>query len=1281
MVSKHISIKINIRKEEDQTFRSSVNDDAPAAFNLPEPFWSDYIKNKKIKPHYLTSFGEAIFRSAFNTEARENQIRDVINALTTRSHLIISIGSSDEIIHELPWELIKDPQGNFLANRRNISICRTIPGPISSPSPTHPPYRILVIISLPVEAYEEAPLNPLRELQNLYQALDDFLSRGLIKIDVCVQATRSEILRRLIEVRYNVVHFIGHGGPGGVLVLEDEKDFLRSHQADANEVQGLFRNLAVQAVVLNACHTQSASAFEPSLAFYIYHSGVPVVIANQTSVNDDQAVEAAKDIYSYLFLPGQNPAGALDMARLKITDWWKPVIFVSPELKSGELFLPPAEEPSVIREKGILHGLGTLGTTRVYVYRYRPLREITQYFFSGEKAVVLHGLGGVGKSFMADYLARFLRPEFAHVIALNMNDFIGSGVRGVLEKILRQFEENKVISSGDASSIGKTRAISLSWRELNQALNYISWLLILDNFEHFQDRRGLVKDEEMKEFLRVLRGEDWRGRFLITSRLIPYLDQRSSLEPVVEIGTYDEAERLFLLSSLSEKEAKAILESQVVAGLGWHPLALNLFLQMPTTRVETILGRQEMREVFDDFYRDYVTENQKAFSRIFSLQYPFSLGLLEAVVGDPDLVELLFRRLRVFQVRGEMIQLYPIFIQAFQDQCPLSPEEHRRLTNTLAQTEAENIGDSLNRFKVLEEALSRKEIPNEKTNEFNSSLAEEANNIGGYFSNYGRIDEAIFFLERALEIRKKLSGEKHPDVATSYNNLGMAYKTKGDLGKAISYYVKALDTAKDLFGEKHLFIATSYNNLGCVYQEKGDLNNAISFHKKALGITKDLFGEKHSAVATSYNNLGIAYKTKGDLEKAISYYEKALEIVKDLFGQKHPHIAISYDNLGMAYHTKGDPDKAISYLEKALGIRKDLFEEKHPDIATSYNNLGMVYHVKGELDKATSYYEKALEIMKDLFGENHPNVATSYNNLGGAYQDNGDLDKAIFYYEKALGIAKDLFGENHPNVATSYNNLGGAFKDKQNLDKAITNYEKALGIWKNLFGEKHPNVATSYNNFGIVYQDKGDLDNAISYLEKALEIRKDLFGESHPAVATSYNNLGCAYQAKGELNKAIFYFEKALGTVKDIFGKNHPQVATFYFNLGTVYQVQGDLDKATSYYDKSLLIYGIIGFRLDEIKTCIVLVNLLLKQSRTDKAAERFCQALDILNFLWAGGEKPALVIQADQVLKLAGELEDELKKDKYYQCRNMIKQLQEELEPLLMILHEIPASPPEKDK
>ena len=69
----------------------------------------------------------------------------------------------------------------------------------------------------------------------------------------------------------------------------------------------------------------------------------------------------------------------------------------------------------------------------------------------------------------------------------------------------------------------------------------------------------------------------------------------------------------------------------------------------------------------------------------------------------------------------------------------------------------------------------------------------------------GEYNQAKELYEKALTIRKKISGEDHANVATSYNNLALVYYNLKEYNQAKELHQKALMIRKQIFVEDHKY--------------------------------------------------------------------------------------------------------------------------------------------------------------------------------------------------------------------------------------------------------------------------------------------------------------------------------------------------------------------------------------------------------------------------------------------------------------------------------------------
>ena len=233
-----------------------------------------------------------------------------------------------------------------------------------------------------------------------------------------------------------------------------------------------------------------------------------------------------------------------------------------------------------------------------------------------------------------------------------------------------------------------------------------------------------------------------------------------------------------------------------------------------------------------------------------------------------------------------------------------------------------------------------------------------------------------------------------------------------------------------------------------------DYSLSLKFAQRQREISEKLYGKNHSYTASSYFNIGYYYSIFGDFQKAFEYDNESHMIYEKLHGKDHPYIAFSYDNMGTCYAHLGDYQKALEYYNNVLAIREKQLGKSHPDTAISYNNIGSCYYSLEDYEKALEYYNESLAVEEKALGKNHLDTVGSYNNIGSCYHGMGDYEKALKYFENALLITEKLLGKNHPNTACFYYNMGNCYYSLGNIEKALEYYEQALLIYSSLEGQE-----------------------------------------------------------------------------------------------------------------------------------------------------------------------------------------------------------------------------------
>ena len=205
------------------------------------------------------------------------------------------------------------------------------------------------------------------------------------------------------------------------------------------------------------------------------------------------------------------------------------------------------------------------------------------------------------------------------------------------------------------------------------------------------------------------------------------------------------------------------------------------------------------------------------------------------------------------------------------------------------------------------------------------------------------------------------------------------------------------------------------SRLDYIHQDLGFFDKSLEYSLVYVFIFEKILEPNDADLATAYSNHAETYGELGNNEKGLDYHLKALTIREAVLDIQHPDLAISYNNIAETYGGLGENEKGLEYHLKALAIREAVLDKQHPSLANSYNNIAETYGKLGDNEKRLEYHLKALAIREVVLGKQHPNLGASYNNIAVTYYDFKDFKKAKTYIDKAVTIQQAVLPKTHPS--------------------------------------------------------------------------------------------------------------------------------------------------------------------------------------------------------------------------------------------------------------------------
>jgi tetratricopeptide (TPR) repeat protein len=200
-------------------------------------------------------------------------------------------------------------------------------------------------------------------------------------------------------------------------------------------------------------------------------------------------------------------------------------------------------------------------------------------------------------------------------------------------------------------------------------------------------------------------------------------------------------------------------------------------------------------------------------------------------------------------------------------------------------------------------------------------------------------------------------GDRHGE-AVALNDLGHAEMGLGHPDRAIG----CLEQSSLIFGElgAPLWEHVSLANLGAVYREQGQIERAVDCLERSLTCFRSI-GVPISE-STALTNLGLAYCEQGRFNDGIDCLEQGLRIrceIQDLHGE-----ATTISNLGEVHYRAGLPHAAITCYETSLRIYREMAEHRRE--AETLWRLGCARHELGQQSHARALWQEARAIFEEL---------------------------------------------------------------------------------------------------------------------------------------------------------------------------------------------------------------------------------------------------------------------------------------------------------------------------
>lgn len=717
-----------------------------------------------------------------------------------------------------------------------------------------------------------------------------------------------------------------------------------------------------------------------------------------------------------------------------------------------------------------------------FVDREIELRKLVTCLTADESAAIiaLQGMGGIGKTALAQKLALDLTPRFPGGVL-----WATLGHEPDMYSIIDRWA---LLAGGDLRDYVDLAGRADALRSFLAPLGKM--LAVLDDVWEYEGADLLAH--------RALHG----GTVIVVTTRNANLAKRLRCR-VVQLDTLSDPDALELLASLlGPLEPHEAAARDVAKMVGYLPLGLELVAGMcdrpddleemaQKLKTQSSLDllesgeskrRQESIEACLELsYRSLPPEMQWRFRALGAFAVaPFDTSAIAAVWSEQadDVVDALrFLARRALLKRGEdgqytqhmLLRAYALALLEREEE--LKTVKVRHAAHYLAVAKVGDWQATEDAFEQIRQGWDTVKVLNVQP-----MLLDYLWTLLDFLNWRGRWAELITWMEYALHQVQQVGDRASEGVLLS--RLGRIRWMKGEWSKALDHLKRSLPILQEV-GDRERE-GTVLNDIGVVHRSQGQWEHALGCFEDSLVARREV-GDQ-TGEGFTLHNIGLTYQKQGYWAKSVEHLKRSLDIFEAIGDKEGQSLALN--NLGRACFMEGKYHQAQECYQRSLACAQEIGDQVGESRAL--NNLGSILLIFGQFEQALASCKHGLSITRDVGDRVEEGIALNIE--GHIHYASGQYDQAFESFKESLDITRDI-GDLSGESAV-LNNLALVCGRREQYDLALDHLQCSLAITQEL-GDRGGEGITLHN-LGGIYERVGDAEKAQAKLARAMTILQEL---------------------------------------------------------------------------------------------------------------------------------------------------------------------------------------------
>ena len=308
--------------------------------------------------------------------------------------------------------------------------------------------------------------------------------------------------------------------------------------------------------------------------------------------------------------------------------------------------------------------------------------------------------------------------------------------------------------------------------------------------------------------------------------------------------------------------------------------------------------------------------------------------------------------------------------------------------------------------------VTAREILDKASREIDTGLAHDPalqaqmmHTMASTYSGLGLYQQTESLQERALEIRRRVLGPRHPETLRLKSDLAVDLSLEGRYADAERMMRETLKTQREVLGSEHRDTLHSMGVLGNILDAEAKYPEALALKQSALDVERRTLGLEDRETPFTMSELADTLGDMGRYGEAETVEREALDAQRRILGPEHPTTLVTMSDLAGILANERKYAEAEKMHREVLEKTRRLLGPEHPNTAWSTSQLADDLEKEGRHVEAEKLAREALGMEQRVNGPESPGAMYSESRLANVLAAEGHYQDAERLYWRLIRTA------------------------------------------------------------------------------------------------------------------------------------------------------------------------------------------------------------------------------------------------------------------------------------